>query len=286
VIEDLIYRGYTLLTGRPKSGKSWLTLQMALAVARGKPLAGWLRAKQGRVLYLALEEPRQRTTARMRKLRRDGDSVDALDNIRFVYQARPLLSGGLDELAATLSEWPADLVIIDTIRAFARSAGRPADVVQRDYSVSDAIRQIAAKHQTAIIGVDHQRKAPGDVIDSVMGTTGTTAGCDAICGLTRQSSGDSVLTARGREHEELSYALRFGSKDGSFGWEIYGSGEDARMSAEREEIAELLRHEAPLMPARIATLLKKNANTTRVMVSRMAADGQIVKSSKGYVLSA
>jgi hypothetical protein len=286
IVEDLIYPGFTILVARPKAGKSWLTLQMALSVARGAPLAKWLRAKQGRVLYLALEEPRQRTTARMRKLYRGGElALENLDNIRFVYETPAMAAGGLARLDATLAAWPAQLVVIDTVRAFARSMDRETNVVQRDYLQSNLLRQLADKHRVAIIGVDHTRKAPGDVIDTVIGTTGVTAGCDAVCGMVRTPNGDTVLTSRGREHEELNYAMRFSNDPNDFGWEIYGSGEEAQLSAEREEIIELLRHEAPLMPARIAMLLKKNANTVRVLLSRMVVAGLVHKQEKGYVLS-
>ncbi len=287
VVEDLFFPGFTLLAGRPKSGKSWLALQTALAVARGTPLCQWLQVpKGGPVLYVALEEPRQRTTARMRKLQRPGDSVEALDNIRFVYSIPPMLAGGAAVLDAALTEWPALLVIIDTVRAFTRIRQRGnTDAVQVDYDVSDTLRQLAAKHRTALIGVEPTRKMPGDVIDSVIGTSGTTAGCDAVVGLSLTPGGDTVLTARGREHEELSYAMRLNNSPDKFGWEIFGSGDEARQSSERAEIIELLRHEAPLTPAKVALMLKKNANAVRAMLSRMVAAGRIVKQGNGYVLA-
>ena len=106
-MESLVYPGLTILAARPKSGKSWLTLQMAMAVASGGCLAGWLSTKAGKVLYLALEEPRQRTTARMRKLAVAANDVNALKNIHFIYEILPLLGGGLEQLDASLTEWPA-----------------------------------------------------------------------------------------------------------------------------------------------------------------------------------
>lgn len=288
VVADLFFPGFTLLTGRPKGGKSWLALQTATAVARGTALAGWLNVpKAGRVLYLALEEPRQRTTARMHNLHREGESIDALDNIRFVYQIPPMMKGGAAALDAALTEWPALLVIIDTVRAFTQMRTRTdSNAVQADYDTSNVLRELAAKHRTAIVGVDHTRKTAGDVIDAVIGTSGTTAGCDAVMGMARTPGGDMVLTARGREHEELSYSMRFSSAPGTFGWEIYGSGDEASMSAERSEIVELLRHEAPLTPAKIALLLRKNANTVRSLLYRMVSAGRISKQSGGgYALN-
>ena len=38
IIEDMVPQGLTILAGAPKSGKSWLALDMGLAVAAGEPL--------------------------------------------------------------------------------------------------------------------------------------------------------------------------------------------------------------------------------------------------------
>ena len=223
----------------------------------------------------------------MHLLHREGESIEALDNIRFVYEIPAMLAGGAAVLDAALAAWPAVLVIIDTVRAFTRHPAHRNDsnAVQADYDVSNLLRELAAKHRTSLVGIDHTRKLPGDVIDAVIGTSGTTAGCDSVIGMARTPGGDMVLTARGREHEELSYAMRFNGTAGAFGWEIFGSGDEARMSGEREEIIELLRHEAPLTPARIALMLRKNANAVRALLSRMVAAGRITKQGFGYVLS-
>ena len=176
------------------------------------------------------------------------------------------------------------LVVIDTMRAFAKIRGKRDDIVEADYALVSALRHLAVKHATAMVVVDHSRKGAGDVIDVVIGTTGITAACDCVAGMVRAPGGDVVLTARGREHEELTYSMRFESDAKNFGWSIYGSGEEAAMSAERGEIITLLRAEAPLQPAKIALLLRKNANATRVLLTRMVAGDLVVKQAGGYVV--
>src|SRR5262245_2359473 len=54
VVPSYITEGLTILAGRPKLGKSWLMLDIGLAVGRG---GCWGNAKcdAGNVLYLALE---------------------------------------------------------------------------------------------------------------------------------------------------------------------------------------------------------------------------------------
>jgi len=96
IVDDLLWRGVTIFAGRPKVGKSWAMLQLAIAVATGQPFLGKLRVlKQGGVVYCALEEPQRRTTARMRKLT---DDVVQLQNLQFIYRVRPLLNGGAAQL--------------------------------------------------------------------------------------------------------------------------------------------------------------------------------------------
>src|SRR5215207_4661953 len=68
VVQDLLYEGVTLLAGKVKMGKSWMMLDLALAVATGGEALGRIPVQQGEVLYLALEDNRRRLQGRIRKL--------------------------------------------------------------------------------------------------------------------------------------------------------------------------------------------------------------------------
>ena len=64
IIEDMVPQGLTILAGAPKSGKSWLALDMGLAVAAGEPLLGKETIGCG-VLYFALEDRDSRLQKRL-----------------------------------------------------------------------------------------------------------------------------------------------------------------------------------------------------------------------------
>ena len=63
VVEDLLAPGLYFLGGSPKVGKSWLALQLCLAVCQGEPFLGF-HAQKSEVLYLALEDGPRRLHAR------------------------------------------------------------------------------------------------------------------------------------------------------------------------------------------------------------------------------
>src|SRR5262245_52941680 len=56
VLPGLIPEGLTILAARPKAKKSWLMLDVAIAVAAGRFVLGDLKPIEGDVLYLALED--------------------------------------------------------------------------------------------------------------------------------------------------------------------------------------------------------------------------------------
>lgn len=59
-VPDLIPEGVTILSGKPKIGKSWLMLNIAIAVASGGMALGKTKCEQGKVLYAANEDNQRR----------------------------------------------------------------------------------------------------------------------------------------------------------------------------------------------------------------------------------
>ena len=284
IIDRLLFAGLTIFVARPKVGKSWFALQIAIAIANSTMLAGCLRVrKPGKVLYLALEESQARTAPRLRKLTGPGDF---LNDIAIVYQADALMAGGAAQIDAHLTENPCVLVVIDTFFAISKQAGRKdLDILQSDYNTINVLREICEKHGCGMLLIHHARKAEGDGVDVVLGTSGISAACDAIWSLKKTPQGDAFLTVRGREMEEVIYGMRFDNAD-PFGWRITGTGEEATLSTERRDILDLLRNEGPQVPKMIATLLKKNANTIRRLLQKLVKDGFVTKNSETYSVTA
>lgn len=67
-VPGVLPEGVTLFAGKPKLGKSWLTLGLGVAIASGGVALGKVRVEQGPCLYLALEDNRRRLQKRLNKL--------------------------------------------------------------------------------------------------------------------------------------------------------------------------------------------------------------------------
>lgn len=285
LIENVLHNGLTILAGRPKSGKSWLTLQLAIAVGTRGIFIGNLPVENpGRVAYFALEESESRTSARLHKLTSFADPT--LQNIEFLYSIKPLLSGGLQMLDSYLIQSRPTMVVIDTLLALVRGqGGKRGDVLRNDYEEVAALQKLATRHSTAIVVVHHTSKIGGAGIDAVAGTTGVTAAADCIWVLNRQPDRKGLLEIKGREVEEGSFLMEL-DLSGPIGWNTIESGDEAATSLERMEILEYLREEGAKKPSQIAAALHRNASTIRVLISKMYASNSITKNSDGSYVAA
>ena len=136
---------------------------------------------------------------------------------------------------------------------------------------------MAAKYDVAIVIVDHTRKAGGDAIDVLSGSTGKTAAPDAVITLQRQADGTCLLSVIHRDAEPATYQMKLygdGDPDHSFGWWILATGEDATTSAESQEVIDLLR-EQPLGPKAIARQLGRKEGTIRMRLKRLVERGRV-----------
>ena len=68
VIPIYLAEGLTILAGKPKIGKSWLALMLALAVARTTEALDQFVENGGAVLYGAFEDNERRMKARVDKV--------------------------------------------------------------------------------------------------------------------------------------------------------------------------------------------------------------------------
>ncbi len=99
VVPGYLPEGCTILAGRPKLGKSWLALDMALAVANGGRCLG-TDCDPGAVLYLALEDNRRRLQSRLQKLAPARETIPWPQSLTFATEWKRHDAGGLEDIRA------------------------------------------------------------------------------------------------------------------------------------------------------------------------------------------
>jgi hypothetical protein len=68
IVPRYVAPGLTLLAAKPKIGKSWVCLDIAISVATGRYCLGDVKCNSGQVLFIALEDNERRLHCRLTKL--------------------------------------------------------------------------------------------------------------------------------------------------------------------------------------------------------------------------
>jgi biotin operon repressor len=285
LIDGLLWDGLTLFVAKPKAGKSWATLQLAIMVAGGPCIPGLSPLADGPVLYCAFEEPAARTMARLRKIAPVGAWADRL---HFLYELLPFMGGGAEQLEGIIAKVRPRVVVLDTLTALLKGGGkRDNDVFRSQYAEVSRIRKIAENHKTAIVLVHHTRKGVSEgIVEAVAGTGGIAAAADTLWQLKRKPEGEATLEVVGREVEEKTFALQFRTGEAcNFGWHILGDDALQMLNSERRQVLSLLQDDGAMSPAQIAAELAKSRPSIRMMLKRMREDGILQKQGTKYVPS-
>jgi predicted ATP-dependent serine protease len=279
VVEDILPEGCYILSARPKVGKSWLSLQVSLAVALGERTLG-KNVVKGKAIYLALEDNQRRLQSRLEQLKPDGYSTE---NLLLFTQWPSFDNNGIEELINLILKEEPKLVVIDTL-AKVRAASRSTHVYENDYKTLAPLTAIANKYRLCILIVTHNRKgkSENDALEQVSGSLGLTGAVDGalvIDGI--RTDKQYKLSLIGRDiptDDELAIA-----RESNGEWHILGNASQVFVSEERKAILELLRlNPEGLKPKEISDILEKKSGATRKLLTTMAASLQVVNDKGIY----
>lgn len=274
-VPGIIAEGVNLLAGPPKVGKSWLSLNLGVAIAAGDPALDSIEVEPGPVLYLALEDTPRRLQSRMRKVLAGRRAPHGLT---LDTHCPALPAGGVDYIAGWLDEHTgARLVVIDVFTKVRGHAPGGVSAYEADYAAIGHIKRLADAYGVPVLLVHHVRKAASeDFLTEVSGTNGLAGAADAVLVLKRgRAEADGVLHVTGRDVTENDYAMTFDADAGA--WRLLdGPAGDHLMNDTRAMIARFVReHPDGRKPKEIAEALQLNPNTVRQTCARMAADRQL-----------
>jgi hypothetical protein len=270
IIPNLLPEGFTILGGKPKVGKSWLALQIALTcVQLGK-----------RVVYFALEDTKGRLQKRLKHLGIiDPEALKDLP-ILFSFELPKIGKGAIKEIRACIQEFKPDLIIIDPL-AKIKPKTKGKDLFLEEYQALEVFKEFQ-REGVNILLVHHARKSQSeDPIDEILGSTGQTAVVDNILVLKRgRGSQTAVLHLIPRDFEGVDLGLRFEN-----GWKLEGKAEEVMLGEGQKEVLEAIRAleamgEKATIKA-IAEFTGKSCGDVRFLLYKLSQKGLIERSQRG-----
>lgn len=220
-VQGILPAGLTIFAGSPKIGKSWLGLDLALAVSIGGPALSCLGTEQGSVLGLMREDSFRRLQSRIRLLL--GESAPAPKGLELVPHEAEWFGG--EQGLADMTEWAEEvgnprLVVIDTIAKVEPDMGedKSRGAYSGNYSMMSRYKQWADHHNCAVLMVHHDTKAGAakpkqgeeapDPFTRISGTRAMTGAADTLWFLDSvRGKGEGTLWVTGRDVAEQGLEL-------------------------------------------------------------------------------
>lgn len=311
IIPNVLPTGNILLAARPKMRKTFLALQLALAVSGGRKFLDW-QCVQGDVLFLGLEDNERRLKSRIKLLQTLELNPPDLSGFRYwtggvdispttgrafisnpeeaarFVAAFPRGQAGVDALKQFLDMYQQTrLIVIDTY-AHWRDHSNNRDVYQRDVEQMFPLTRLAAERNVLILTIHHEKKGlasqeSGDFMEDASGTSGITGTVDGVMSIKgkrgiQQENEERKLLLSGRDiPHDFDLDMSFDAERG--GW-LPAARQDVRHS-----ILKLLERHPYMTQQEFASVLP-NVSRSRIsqVLTTMKFENLIVQGRAGYSL--
>lgn len=204
IIKSLLPQGLALLSGSPKVGKSWLTLDLVVRIAKGEQIWSFPTVK-GTTLYISLEDTESRLQERLLTV-----TEEAPPDVHFATNCLTIGDGLEEQIRTFVAEHPHTVLVAIDIFQKIRSNNEVSYSV--DYNEMEILKQLAMELKVAILLVHHVRKEKADdPFDMISGSNGL-AGCadtEFVLLKSNRSSGNATLHCTGRDIEDREIELHF-----------------------------------------------------------------------------
>lgn len=261
-VEGIITEGFSLFVGGSKVGKSWLCLDMAFCVSKGRPYLE-RKTESCPVLYLALEDGKRRLSERIKIL----DILSECDQLEYVTtdddgtdEVFPIGDDFKDMLDTWLEEHGHRcLVIIDVLQRIRGPIKRSdGDAYQADYKFVRGLKRIADKHGAAIVAVHHTNKGTWkDQFHGTSGSEGFLAASDNIIMIQRErGSNIAEISLTGREvKEDMELTVQ---RDDRMHYNVVDTSRPIELALDKNPVAKTIRAIARDNPAAMVRLNYKD----------------------------
>ena len=208
-VEGLLPEGLTLLSGDPKSGKSFFALGLSVSVAKGVPFLCF-PTKKSDVLYFSFEDDEKRLQQRLFDI-----SDEAFTGLTFSNEVLHLGDGFVETLEDYLQKHPeTKLIVVDTLN-YIRPEKQSPNMYKGDYDDMIKLHQLTMKHEIAMLILHHNKKGDEeDALRLISGSMGIAGGSDNVIVIEKpKKKGDKVSTLHVVSRDMQSFDMKITQGD-------------------------------------------------------------------------
>lgn len=253
IVDGIIPAGLGFLAAPPKYYKSFLALQMCIAVSKGEEILG-RKSYKTECLYFDLESGDRRPQNRLKAM-----WVDSCPGLHFVTQeqmprvnhAMITLATGFDLMLENYLSQNKNigLVIIDVFKKIRTPQQKNQTLYEHDYADIERLQALAAKYNVCVLMLHHttKMKDPTDPFNSMGGSTGVLGAADfaLIIDKDTRNAKQATLYTTGRDIEAEELAVEFDKV--ALQWRYKGTAEEVEAQKaldnyDKNPITETIRH--------------------------------------------
>lgn len=263
--DQMLTTGVSVLAAKKGHWKSLLALQLAYAVAAGRPFLNRAVARAN-VLYAALELD---SIAMSERAKRCGPAPSGLD-VLFSFRRG---DGALVDLEALVLSRGYGLVILDMLPALL-PAGFDGNAYEQVTHFMLALRRLAQRYSLSILALTHSPKSSrDDFADAVIGSVGFAGQADSIIFLERKR-GDNTAKLFSTGNHGRDQSMKIALDPETLVLTVTDEGASF-LSTEREAVQAVLRkHPDGISTTDVSGIVGKTFDATRKILARMVDEGQ------------
>jgi hypothetical protein len=289
IVPKYLPEGLTLLGGRPKIGKSWQALDIAVGVSEGGACLGQ-QCEQGDVLALMLEDSDRRLQRRLTQML--GAFLRQWPSRLTYATSWPRLNeGGVDWMRRWIDKSPRALLVVVDILERVRQLITGKDkrsAYSADYEALITLHELATEAMVSVLVLHHQRKlGADDLIDTLSGTLGLGGAVDSVLILGKEANKKrgkereegKFFWGRGRDLEEFSVSVKQNDKGR---WDVLGLRLEGQPTVEREDIISVLaKSDGPMSIKEIAKACHNDYNNVKQLLTKLHDEGHVERVQRG-----
>lgn len=223
-VNSILADGVTILSAKSKYYKSWLAMQMSIAVATGGLFLGY-PTTQSDVIYFDLENDIRVTQDRLRKV--SGGAIPS--NLYIVNECSRMGNGFEEQIEQVLEAYPkVGLIVIDVLQYVKYNRTSRESDYECDYKTFKYLKSLAFGRPLSIVCIHHNRKMTDDTdpFSNMLGSTALMGATDQeiVIHKKHRNDKDATISITGRTVQSTDLIGYFDTE--KYRWVVRGTQEE------------------------------------------------------------